>query len=362
MPGACDPVRDGLSKGTSANLVGSAGNLTMRSGVGRPTMSDIALAAQVSLKTVSRVVNNEQGVHPVTASRVREAIERLGYRRNDLASSLARARSSATIGLVIEDVSNPFYGAMARAIEEICREHGRILITASSDERPELEEGLVKTLLERRVDGLILVPAARDHRYLRAEIERGTPVIFVDRPPAGIVADTILCDDRGGARVAVEYLIGFGHRRIGIVAHGPSVYTAAERIEGALEALNAASLMVDSMLIRVGAYTSEDAESVVASLLEMDDPPTALFATNNRMAIGAVRALRARGISLDMTAFDDFELADLLSPPLTIVSHDPRALGRRAIELLFGRLDGDTQPPQMVILPTNLIPSAAIRG
>jgi LacI family transcriptional regulator len=321
-------------------------------------MVDIASAAGVSPKTVSRVVNDEQGVHPVTARRVREAIDLLGYRRNGLASSLAGARSSAAIGLVIEDVSNPFYGAMARAIEETCRQHGRILITASSDERPELEQGLVQTLLERRVDGLILVPAARDHTYLRAEIERGTPVVFVDRPPTGIVADTILCDDRGGARIAANYLIGLGHHRIAIVAHGPSVYTADERVQGALEAFEAADLRVDPGLIRVGAYTSEDAERVVALLLDMDNPPTAIFATNNRMAIGAVRALHARGRALDMAAFDEFELADLLPVQLAIVGHDPRALGRGAVDLLFRRLNGDARPPQRVVLPTGLIPSA----
>src|SRR3954468_21936091 len=170
----------------------------------RPTMRDVALAAGVSLKTVSRVINDEPGVASATADRVAAAISELGFQRNDLARSLRQGRSSSTLGLVIEDVANPFYSAIAQAVEAEARDHGYMLITASCEEDPARERELVQALLRRRVDALLLVPASRDHEYLaRNEI----PVVFLDRPPTGLDADCVLLDNLGGARSAVEHLL-----------------------------------------------------------------------------------------------------------------------------------------------------------
>ena len=207
-------------------------------------MRDVAALAGVSLKTVSRVINEEPGVADATTRRVGEAISELGFRRNDLARSLRQGRTSSTLGLVIEDVANPFYSAIAQAVEAAARARGFMLITASCEEDPRRERELVEALLRRRVDALLLVPASRDHGYLEPARSEGTPVVFVDRPPAGLDADVVLLDNLGGARSAVEHLLAHGHRRIAMVADPGELYTAAERLTGYREALEAAGIPV----------------------------------------------------------------------------------------------------------------------
>jgi LacI family transcriptional regulator len=316
-------------------------------------MVDVARAAGVSLKTVSRVVNDEAGVGPRTSSRVVRAIATLGYRPNDIARSLRRRQRARTIGLVIEDVRNPFYSTIARAVEEVAREQHYMVIVGSSDENAVAERKLVGTLLERRVSGLLLVPAGRDHTYLEVELSLGMPVVFLDRPAGNVEADTILIDNLGGARAATEHLLAQGHRRIGVVGDPPTIPTIAERVAGFQEGYARSGLSLDESLIRVGARDILEAEAAVRELLALADPPTAIFATNNRACVGALRALRQDGARAALVGFDDFELADLLS--VTVIRHQPREMGHRAVELLFARLAGDERPPQRIVLPTELV-------
>src|SRR5918997_4654290 len=210
----------------------------------RPTIRDVAERAGVSLKTVSRVINAEAGVTPATAGRVTDAIAELGFERNDLARSLRHGHSSSTLGLVIEDVANPFYSTVAQAVETAARERGFLLITASAREDADRERELVGALVGRRVDALLIVPAGADQSY--AETMRGrTAFVYVDRPPGGLEADTVLLDDAGGARQAVEHLLAHGHRRIACVADRADVYTARERVAGYEAALEAAGVDAD---------------------------------------------------------------------------------------------------------------------
>ena len=335
----------------------------MASGAGmseRPTMVDVARLAGVSLKTVSRVVNHEAGVRPETESRVRGAVEALGYRANDIARNLRRGRPSATIGLVIEDVRNPFYSAVARAVEQVARDHGYVVVIANSDEDAAAERKAAASLLERRVGGLLIVPAGRDHAYLRNEVRLGTPVVFMDRPADSIDADEVLLDNAGGARQAAEHLLARGHRRIAVVADSPDIVTIAERLSGYRRTVEAAGLTVDETLIRTGLHDVRDAEAATVRLLALSDPPTAIFATNNRGCVGALRALHVRSEERSRAAlvgFDDFELADLLQ--VTVVRHDPHEMGRWAADLLFARLSGDESPPQRIVLPTELVVRAS---
>src|SRR6266508_5874052 len=166
----------------------------------RPTMVDVARVAGVSLKTVSRVINNAPNVQPELIERVLAAVAELGFRRNDIARNLRSGQTTATIGLVIEEIANPFYSTIASAVAEVASQHETLLITASSEEDPEREEQLLRDLCARRVDGLIVVPAGFDHAYLRPEVEMGLGVVFLDRPAGGLLADTVLLDNRGGAR------------------------------------------------------------------------------------------------------------------------------------------------------------------
>jgi LacI family transcriptional regulator len=319
----------------------------------RPTMRDVALRAGVSLKTVSRVINEEPGVAVATAARVSDAIDALGFQRNDLARSLRQGRSSATLGLVIEDVANPFYSTIAQAVEAVARERGYLLITTSCEEDPERERELVQALLRRRVDALLLVPAAADHAYLQTT--GGTPVVFLDRPPAGLAADCVLLDNLGGARAAVEHLLAHGHERIALIADPPELYTAAERLAGYREALAAAHVPVRDELVRLGTHDAPQAEAVVRELLALPPGrrPTALFAANNRNAVGALRALQDAPDPIALVGFDDFELADLLA--VTVVRHDSHQMGARAAALAFERLDGAEHPTCTVVLPTELV-------
>src|SRR4051794_29360646 len=216
-------------------------------------MRHVAERAGVSLKTVSRVINEEGSVAPQTAERVTAAIAELGFRRNDLARSLRQGSTSATLGLVIEDLANPFYSAVAQAVENVARPRGYMLIPGSCEEAPERERELILALLRRRVDALLLVPAGteRDQAWLANELGDETPVVFVDRPPHGIDADAVLVDNAGGAQTAVAHLVAHGHRRIACVADVPKLYTAAERIAGYRAALDAAGLPQDAELLRL---------------------------------------------------------------------------------------------------------------
>jgi LacI family transcriptional regulator len=323
----------------------------------RPTMRDVAARAGVSLKTVSRAINAEAGVSAATAERVAQAIEELGFRRNDLARSLRQGRTSSTLGLVIEDAANPFYSAIAQAVERAAWERGYLLITASCEEDPAREQELVHSLLRRRVDALLLVPASRDHSYLARETADGTPIVFLDRPPRGIAADQVLLDNVGGARAATTHLLAHGHERIAFIGDYEQLYTTAERLVGFREAMEAARVPVREELVRTGSHDTDHAEAAVSELLALpeDRQATALFAANNRNTVGALRALRGTRRRLALVGFDDFELADLLALPVTVVRHDSSRMGTHAAELAFERLAGPDGPPKRVVVPTELV-------
>ena len=315
----------------------------------------MAAAAGVSAKTVSRVVNRESGVHPATQARVDAAIVTLGYRRNDVARNLRKGIASATIGLLIEDLGNPFYAIMARAVEQVADRHGHAVTITSSDEDPAREQERLTGLLRRGAGGLLIVPASQDHRYLGDGLQRHTPIVFLDRPAVGIVADVVVLDNVGGARQAVQHLIAQGHRRIGFVGDPLSVVTSAERLQGYREALGSAGLTVDEALIRTSPARADMSEVSTRVLMGLAVPPTALFAQNNRNCLGVLRALRSLGVRPALVGFDDFELADMLADPVTVVGYDPGEIGRMGAELLFARMAGDRRPPQRIVLPTRLI-------
>lgn len=322
----------------------------------RPTMRHVADKAGVSLKTVSRVINEEPGVASETADRVNAAIALLGFRRNDLARSLKKGTTSSTLGLVIEDVANPFYSGIAQAVADAANERGFMLIIGSCEEDPERERELILALLGRRVDALLLVPAGSDQRWLEQELRPATPVVFLDRPPQGIAADTVLIDNAGGARAAVEHLLAHGHRRIACVADPAELFTAAQRVSGYLTALEQAGIEEDPELLKLDAKDAAHAEQLVHELLDLHDPPTAIFTGNNRHTVGALRALRGREHEIALVGFDDFELADLLAMPTTVIRHDAARIGAEAAALAFDRLDGSRKPPQRIVVGTELVP------
>ncbi|GIH18643.1 LacI family DNA-binding transcriptional regulator [Rugosimonospora africana] len=325
----------------------------------RPTMADVARVAGVSLKTVSRVVNHVPTVDPALVEKVLAAVSELGFRRNDMARNLRSRSTSGTVGLLIEDLANPFYSAIAAAAAECAIDHDAMLITASSEEDGERERRLLLSMCERRVDGLLVVPAAEDQGYLRTEIEIGTPVVFLDRPPTNLRADTVLIDNEQGAREAIEYLVAKGHERIGVLSDWLRIYTMRQRLSAAEAALERAGVPYRPDLIRDGLHTIPDTEAAVERMLDSDQPPTALFALNNRLTLGALGVLNRRRSDVALVGFDDFETAALMPHPLTIVSHDAGELGRVGAELLFRRIAGEQSRPQTVVVPTRLVERSA---
>ncbi|WP_184847332.1 LacI family DNA-binding transcriptional regulator [Allocatelliglobosispora scoriae] len=318
-------------------------------------MVDVAQRAGVSLKTVSRVINKSPHVQQDLIDRVLESAAALGFRRNHNASTLRSGLPTATIGLLIEEIANPFYSTIADVAAEVARHHETLLITASSEEDPAREQQLLRDLCARRVDGLLVVPTGADHAFLRPEVELGVPVVFLDRPATGLLADTVLLDNRGGARDGVAGLVAAGHRRIAVLLDSLSVYTMHERVLGAQEALAAAGLAWDPSLVRQDVRDPAAAGRAVAELLDRADPPTAFFALNNRITVGALQELWRRRSDAGLAGFDDFELSHLMPRPLTVVAYDLRAYARTAAELLFGRIGGDHSAPRTVILPTRLV-------
>ncbi|CAL9646157.1 Catabolite control protein A [Streptomyces sp. enrichment culture] len=320
----------------------------------RPTMKDVAARAGVGLKTVSRVVNGEPGVTPETERRVQEAIDALGFRRNDSARVLRKGRT-ASVGLVLEDLADPFYGPLSRAVEEVARSHGALLINGSSAEDPEREQELVLALCARRVDGLVVIPAGDDHRYLEPELKAGVATVFVDRPAGHVDADVVLCDNFGGARDGVAHLIAHGHRRIGFIGDMPRIHTAAERLRGYRAAMEDAGIPVKDSWMSLGVTDPERVRRAAEAMLADPHPVTAIFTGNNRVTVTVIRVLAEHTRGVALVGFDDIELADLLRPGLTVVAQDAAALGRTAAERLFGQLDGGLLVPERIELPTRLI-------
>jgi LacI family transcriptional regulator len=315
-------------------------------------MKDVAIAARVSLKTVSRVVNGEPGVAPGTGQRVRDAIEALGFRRNDSAR-LLRTGQASTVGLVLEDIGDPFYSALARGVESVARARGSLLLSGSSDADPATERMLALTLSARRVDGLIIVPTNSDHRFLVPEMRAGVPVVFADRPPGRIDADTALSDNVGGAIKGTAHLIAGGHRRIGYLGDNPGIFTARERYQGYRSAMSAAGLPIATSWVAMGTPTTASVRGVLERMLAGPEPVTAIFCGNNRISVLALPVLKEPRQAVAMVGFDDFELADLLG--ITVIAQNTAELGRRAAQLLFQRLDGDRSPTHRVVIQTRMI-------
>jgi LacI family transcriptional regulator len=326
---------------------------------GRATLRDVAVLAGVSPKTVSRVVNGEPGVSPDKVGAVQKSVAMLGYRPNFTASSLRRTSGrSAAIAAVLEDVANPFSSALLRALEDVARDRNVMIFAGSVDEDPDRERALINAFITRQADALVIVPASDNQRYLAKDIDAATPVVFVDRPPVGIDADAVLVDNVAGAAAAVHHLVAHGHRDIAYLGDLRSIATARQRFQGFKEALSDHGIRPTPGHGVHDLHTEADARQAVRRLLTGDTPPTALFTSQNMVTVGAVRALRElrQEHRVAVVGFDDFPLADLLQPPVTVMAQDPSAMGRLAASLIFRRLDGEDWQPTMHFVPTRLVP------
>ncbi len=317
-----------------------------------PTMRDVAAEAGVSVMTVSRVLGKKPGVSPQNAKVVWEAVRKLGYRRNELARSLRPGQSSASIGLAVGDVSNPFYGVIAKAVDAVARSAGYFTIMVNTDEDRVREREVIEGLLARRVDGLLLVSADDDHSYLAPDVAAGTGIVFIDRPPRGLEADSVTIDNRGGARDAVADLVARGHRRISFIGDHDFLFTARERRAGYEQAMIRADLG-DHFDVHMGTHDIEAAQATAAWLLAGADPPTAIFAGNNLIALGVTRAVTRAAATVDIVGFDD--LPNRAELPIGLVSYDVSALATHAVSLLLERLNRPNLPARHFSIPTRIV-------
>jgi LacI family transcriptional regulator len=321
-------------------------------------MRQVAALAGVSIKTVSRVINEESGVAAETQERIASAIRALHYQHNIYAGSLKRTdRRTMTLGLIVGNVANPFSGALNRAVEDTVSSRGVAVLAVSLDDDPEREKMLVAALLRRRVDAIILTTATENQSYLLPEIAHGTPFVFVDREPVGVRADVVVSDNTEGAAAATRHLLERGHRRIAFLGDRPDIQTARARRQGFFEALGERGIPTDSVFSIDDVSDESKAEATVRALLERDDPPTAIFSSQNLITVGALRALHGLGVhrSVALIGFDDLALADLVEPAISVIAQNPSGIGHLAAERALARLDGDTTPFRKFVVPTRMI-------
>jgi LacI family transcriptional regulator len=315
----------------------------------RPKLADVAERAGVSLKTASRALNCEYGVAPATAEKVLAAARELGFRPNLLARSLASGRPSAAIGLIIANVADPFFAELIGGVERALGARDLQLVIASHHDDPERQQKLVRALVERRVDALLVTPAPGDASYLRDDIDHGLVVVSLDRPLVGVEVDTVIVENRIGSANAVRELIASGHRRIAALANDPRLWTMQERIAGYRLALGEAGIAEDPALVLLDGADSHVSQRRIGEMLASSDPPTAIFAAHNATGRDAIRAMRAAARELPLVVFDEESDPDLLVTPPLVIQSDPTRLGRVAAEMALERLDGLAGPARLVV-------------
>ncbi|MYS91041.1 MULTISPECIES: LacI family DNA-binding transcriptional regulator [Streptomyces] len=318
------------------------------------TISDVARMAGVSTSTVSHVINGTRPVREETRTRVEEAVRATGYRRDSLARALRRSRTDS-IGLVLTDVSEPAFAAMARGVEREAMSAGLTVLLANSGEDAELEARALEVLAERRVDGLLIAPVARSHLdAVTAVLDQGTPVVLIDRL-GGVKADQVGVENTAPMRELVLHLVErHGHRRIALAAGDTAVSTIAERRRGYLEALDEAGIDVDDTLIVTGSGRADDTGERMTGVLRQQRP-SAVVAASTETAVGVLAAAKGLGLAppedFAFATFDGFPHTDLFRPGITAVVQPAHEIGATAMELLLSRIDGSlTARPRTIRL------------
>jgi DNA-binding LacI/PurR family transcriptional regulator len=311
-------------------------------------MADVARAANVSTATVSRILRGVEGASSgETSPRVRRCAEELGYIVNGVASSM-RSQQTLTVGLVIADVSNPWWGQLAGGVESVLGPQGFSVILANTDNNVDRERRAVETLLRKQVDALIVASSADDGSHLRGAIARQIRVVLVDTELPGLDVDTITIDNEAAARTAVEHLLAHGHQEVAIVGGGTRASCDVARLRGYQDALTSHGIQVRPELITVGSSRFEGGRAAVEALLALPRRPSALFVTNNVMTVGALVAIAEAGLEvprdISIVGIDDMEWFPIARPAITAVYEPAEQMGRMAAERLLLRLRRQRQP------------------
>ncbi|MCC6147905.1 MAG: LacI family DNA-binding transcriptional regulator [Anaerolineaceae bacterium] len=320
------------------------------------TLYDVAKYAGVSIATVSRTLSNQMVVHPDTRARVMDAIEKLEYIPNSLAQGLASKRSYV-LGLIIPDIINPFFSYVARGCEDSCRARNYDLAIYSVDSQEQEETGFYRLLRARHVDGLILANTVVSGEALPQFIH-DIPRVYVDHASSITEDDCICVENRAGAQMVAEYLLENGHRHMAIVSGFPNSFAGAARLEGFKSTLTDHGFELPDEFIVKGGFDPSEGVKAADFLMTLDSPPTAIFASNDMLAIGVLRGLQSMGYKVpadvSLVGFGDLPIGEFVSPSLTTVFVDKFELGAQAVDLLLSRIEQPSAEPQKISLPVRL--------
>lgn len=320
------------------------------------TIRDVARQAGVSVATAARALGEYGYVSAATRVRVAQAARALDYHPNAIARSMIKGRTQ-TLAVIVSDNANPFFAAVVRGIEDVVLGKGYAIILCNADENPDKEAIYLRTVRQKRVDGLVISPSGGSPVPLRSMLAGGTPIVQIDRRLPGLAADAVLIDNRAGVRAAIRHLIKLRHRRIGIISGPRRLFTGRERLEAHRSALREAGLPLDDELILEGTFKEPSGYELVGRFLTMRRRPTAIFVANNLMTIGALLRLKEAGVRIPhemaVVGFDDMDWAPILTPPLTAVAQPGYELGAAAGDLLLERLSapGPAKPRTVVLAP-----------
>jgi LacI family transcriptional regulator len=335
------------------------------------TLQDVAREAGVSKVTAARVLGSYGTASPRAKEKVLTAARALGYQPNELARSMTTGRSR-TIGVIVGDIENPYFGRAVRGISEVATAAGFDVILANSGEDVGKEQAAVRVLLGKRVDGLIVTPASMSEtQHLESVQSSGRPLVLLDRAVPGLKVDSVVTDDRAAAKAATQTLIDAGHRRIAYITatnsdnpiyrgpHQISLTTVMDRIEGFLAAASEAGLETPEQYIRLAATRLGSSGKIIADLLSLPHRPTAILASDNVVGLEIFKAIRALGMSipddLSLIAFHDADWTSVTTPPITVISQPVYNLGIESAQILIKRINGATEPPKRLALATTLI-------
>lgn len=327
----------------------------------KPTIYDIASRAGVSIATVSKVINRTGRISDKTRKNVMKIMEELDYRPSVVASALT-GKSTHTVGLLIPDLANPFFAEIARSVEDRGHELGFNLIICSTDNDPDKEASYVSLLQQKRVDGIILATGLRNNALMKGLIQKNVPIALIARDMPAFAVNSVMVDDFNGGLQATAHLIGLGHRRIAILCEDPALSSSRERLRGYRHALDEAGIAFDERLVRVIGHSLEGGKQAAGELLEVNPRPTAVFAMNDLLAIGAVQAARERGFAIpgewSVVGFDNTILAGIIDPPLTTVAQPIAEMGGKVMDLLVKEIKRTASSKQRVVL----LPQLVVRG
>jgi LacI family transcriptional regulator len=322
------------------------------------TIREVAESAGVSYATVSHVINNTRLVSPETRERVLAAMAALNYRPNALARSLRQGKTN-TLGLVLPDSANPFFAEISRSIEDEAFKKGYSVFLCNTELDTQRELFYVDVLSKKQVDGIVFVAAGDQADSLDFLVSRNMPVVMIDRNVPNVEVDAVLSDNQLGGYLATHHLIELGHRRIACISGPSSITPSSERIIGYRKALEEAGIPYDENLVIRGDYHAQSGMEITHSILKMEPRPSAIFALNDLMALGALRAAAEAGYSvprdLAVVGYDDLEITHFTNPPLTTIAQPKKEIGAQAIHLLVERISQKNRPPTRLVLSPELI-------